>query len=541
MKSLNRLTLPTVRAVLVYLSLLYAILFFSSLVFGGVTWDESFDFEGVNGAFWHGLNFLKGLPVDSSSITFDLEYFGNATRWPTYLIWRLLNTAQWESFVNPERLSFFISSSYVGLNHLNSAIFGYLGIIAVFLLGRVLGGSKLAVLSALFLLTLPTWLGHSWMNSKDIPLATCYLYYTLGSTIHLKYGNQYSGLSRLIRLISISLMIGSRLGSVVFIAISEILLSCFGKSYKARVVQLQALIPALALAFLLTPQAWNEPFGYPIKALEFISERQNSVSSLTSLLYIVYHLFESIPLSMLLGCLLLPFAVYKGRFKFPQIVYWSPLLSQLLIAPVVLVIGSKSLYGELRHIIFIYPPICMLSALGLIHFFERVKNRFVCAIISGVLLLLLTLQVFEVVLLSPYQYIYRSDTARLLAPGPLTHKDYWGFSFRETLSDCVKNPQCNNQLTEGNIQLPPWEWNKDLFNAYIALFSRKDDKDTSQLQNLAATTQYYFKLGSLDNCQPVAMTSRLTLIPRTTINNISSIYSCNHTLTSFQDPKSRST
>ena len=83
-----------------WFAIVLAIVFFlfaiPAFMLGGVTWDEIFDFEGVNGAFWHGINTVKGLKPDLSTITFDLEYFGNATRWPTYFTWRFLGTTPWE-------------------------------------------------------------------------------------------------------------------------------------------------------------------------------------------------------------------------------------------------------------------------------------------------------------------------------------------------------------------------------------------------------------------------------------------------------------
>ena len=137
-----------------------------AFMLGGVTWDELFDFEGVNGAFWHGINTIKGLNPDISTITFDLEYFGNATRWPTYFFWRLLVTTPWESFSGLSRTVTILSGSYVGLNHLNAAIFGLLGIALVSLIGGQLGGRRLALLSASS--PFPPALAH---RAADISLA----------------------------------------------------------------------------------------------------------------------------------------------------------------------------------------------------------------------------------------------------------------------------------------------------------------------------------------------------------------------------------
>ena len=108
--------------------LIWILLALHSLSTGGVTWDEMFDFEGVNGAFWHGINWLKGAHPDLHTITFDLEWFGNATRWPTYLLWRLLMTLPWEQITSLSRNQIVLGSGYVGLNHLNAMVFALAGI-----------------------------------------------------------------------------------------------------------------------------------------------------------------------------------------------------------------------------------------------------------------------------------------------------------------------------------------------------------------------------------------------------------------------------
>ena len=108
--------------------LTWTVLALYSLAVGGVTWDEMLDFEGVNGAFWHGLNWLKGAHPDVTTITFDLEWFGNATRWPTYLLWRTLMLLPWERITTLSRTQILLLSSYFSLNHLNAMVFALGGI-----------------------------------------------------------------------------------------------------------------------------------------------------------------------------------------------------------------------------------------------------------------------------------------------------------------------------------------------------------------------------------------------------------------------------
>ncbi|MFM8606014.1 MAG: hypothetical protein ACKOBY_10930 [Cyanobium sp.] len=245
---------PALLIALPAIGLVWLLLAVHSLSVGGVTWDELFDFEGVNGAFWHGINWLKGTRPELSSITFDLEWYGNATRWPTYLLWRLLMSEPWERITSLSRAQIVLGSSYVALNHLNAMVFALLGIGLTGVLGTRLGGRRVGLLAAGLLLLLPAWLGHGWINSKDIPMAASYLLYTLGSTLLLR-GDRGGGP---LRVVGIGLMTGSRVSSLAFIAIGEAVLSVWlGRQAPRR--WLGSLGGGLLMGFLLTPQAWGIP------------------------------------------------------------------------------------------------------------------------------------------------------------------------------------------------------------------------------------------------------------------------------------------
>jgi len=497
-----------------------------AFMFGGVTWDELFDFEGVNGAFWHGINTIKGLNPDISTITFDLEYFGNATRWPTYFFWRLLATTPWESFSGLSRTATILSGSYVGINHLNAAIFGLLGIALVALIGGQLGGRRLALLSGIFMALLPTWLGHSWMNSKDIPFATSYLTYTYGSVLILARHSQSScssllGSSFLLRALGVGLLLGSRIGSLPFVVIAECVYLVLLRSAYLRASLSVAF--GLILGYLLTPQAWNDPIGYPIEAIRFIGDRQGSDSPLHTLSYLAFHLYEGLPLLIVvgLGALVLSW-FYQSPFQ-KRVVEWTPLLLQLSIAPVLLVAGSKSIYNELRHILFIYPPICVLSASGWISCFERLPlrslSRHLATLFGFILILVLSL---ENISLAPYQYIYRSDLARLLTPGLSVHRDYWGFSARESTSRCLKDSQCSSLMSQVPYDLRSGDWNPDLFNGLRELLQ---SPSVVAVQSSPISLQLQIS-PSRDSCKSLVETRRVVFFPTPKSQLVSRIANC---------------
>lgn len=513
--------------VLLFLAIFLA-LFLPSLILGGVTWDELFDFEGVNGSFWHGINFLKGANPDLSTITFDLEYFGNATRWPTYFFWRLTNTIPWESFQGMTRDAVILASNYVGLNHLNAAFFGFLGILLTGFLGFLLAGNRLMALSATLLLLLPTWLGHSWMNSKDIPIAASYLLYTVGSTyLFLPSIKQSPDKSKtlpshqILRALGICLLLGSRIGSVSFIIITELiyLLLLRGKHLRGCFF---SLVVGMVAAFVLTPQGWGDPIRYPLDAVEFISNRQGANSSWDTLVYISWHLFDSLPLIILFGLFLLALSLFSGYVaRRSYFLPWLPIVLQATIAPALLVLGSKSLYNELRHIEFIYPAVCIFSGLGYTKLFSFISRnsraKIILVPLSGLLLGL----VLEILLLSPYQYIYRSDISRVLFAGTPIHRDYWGFSVRETFVRAIKNPAINSADLSAST-LRKGDWNQALFDGYIGLLSA-----SQKVSGLPSVSNLELQVSPATNhCESIVETRRWVLLPTPSLQLISRYADC---------------
>lgn len=504
---------------------LWLLLALHSLWAGGVTWDEMFDFEGVNGAFWHGLNWLKGARPDLTTITFDLEWFGNATRWPTYLLWRTLMIVPWERITTLSRTQILLLSSYFSLNHLNAMVFALGGIGLTGALASQLGGRRAGLLAGGLLLLLPTWLGHGWMNSKDIPMATSYLLYTLGTTLLLRQRRGGAAL----RLVGIGLMGGSRVSSLVFLAISEGLLLAW-EGRRAWRPWLGSLGGGLLLGFLLTPQAWGDPLGYPLAAMRFISERQGAGDSLGALRYLASNLFDLLPSPLLLG---LGFALaglgrtaagpQPGR-RLPPVPLVLPTLLQLLIPPTLLILGGKALYNELRHLLMIQPPLCVLGGLGYARGLQALRGgegRGVGRLIRPLLALAgvaTAVLLVEVVLLSPYQYTYRGDLARLWTGGgtPALRRDYWGFSGRETLSRCLRQPACATPFAALPLKVEGRSFNPDLIEASADLLRPPPPAGPGGTLLISTDPR-------LDGSTLLAATERLTLLPlprRTTLSAI---------------------
>ena len=471
----------------------YVILAVNSLCIGGVTWDEILDFEGVNGAFWHAINTLKGATPDYKTITYDLEYYGNFFRWPVYIFWRLIQVAPWENLSGLPRSSYLLASGYVGLNHLSSILFGLGSAFLLYRLALVLQPSARFLAPAL-LLSLPVWIGHSWFNSKDVPLAFAYITYTYGSTLTiqsyrpssqgprpLSHLRSYSAYLRgnyvlALRTFGIAALVGSRLGMLPFVVISELIFLILNPTIRQLKSCASAFGLGVFLAYLATPQAWASPIVYLKDTLDHYATRSSGGTSTETAFYISHHLFETLPLVLLIGILV--FLLSFKRVADPTTyLEYVPIALQGLLAPLLLIIAGKSLYNELRQILFVYPSYVFFASIGIASLVPDRRSFFgsVLPVFPVRRIVLFLLSVCWIVLwldnimISPYQYVYRSELARILNPSVSLNSDYWGFSVREVLGKCFRSEDCSYALRRFPVVRNGWSWNPDLVDAVAFL------------------------------------------------------------------------
>ena len=497
-------------------SLLFLALFFYgalsviALATGGVTWDEVLDFEGVNGAFWHAVNTLKGHSPDYKTITFDLEFYGNFTRWPVYLIWRLFQVFPWENLQGFPRTSFVIVSGYIGLNHFSSILYGVFTAYLLYKLSSLLWPSSKYLAPAL-LLTLPVWIGHSWFNSKDVPVAFAYTLYTLGSTILIKevaldtrnistlgkpvylLGKIRICPSMFARALGIAALLGSRLGMLPFVLASDFLICALKPSGITFRRIAGSLFGGIAAAYLATPQAWSSPLTYVVDTISHYSARTSGASSLGTLVYILGNLFDTLPLIVTVGLLCFLQAL-KPPAPISKIVPFVPIFLQGFLVPAALVVGGKGLYNELRQVLFIYPSLIFFSSIGLSRFVAlssgdvlvgpRFSFKGLMPMLLGLAWLVLLL---DLVFISPFQYLYRSEVSRIVRPNHALRRDYWGFSVRELMVNCFRSTECASAIDRLPLLRNGWSWNPDLVDAYAFLISPKltpDDKGVGSKDHL---------------------------------------------------------
>ena len=485
----------------------------------GATWDEFLYFKGVRGVVRHGIDVLMGRSPNIKDIFGDLALFGHTSRFVPFLLSQsnALQVSNLESLTDAQK---YLLGSFTILKHLSSVAFGW---ITGCLLSVVTWRSDRRYLSTMvffLVLLLPEWTGSSFFNNSDIPQAFIFTCFSLTWAIQgwLLFVEGSPDRKRLLMWSSTAgvwagLSISTRPGSVVFVCVYYVVLFFLvylsSKRKKWRLMSISVTISAVVanIAFYLTyPQGWGRwPWQSVYQAVSYISDRQKKgVFQATA--YVANQLYESLPLLYVVGLVSLIFfsltklmksrmscgcyisSVFQDKWAW---VYFSMFL-QLAVPVIMVSISGTVLYGRLRHIMLVYPALAMLSTLGLqlVLTGKSTSTKRVCRV---VIVAIAAITFTEFVLLSPYQYTYKSDVSRLMDLGLGNvqisrsryyglNNDYYGASQKHLFGFCVADKSCLSELVNrpdgvrqtNGIKVDGGSFNKELFEAYRLLFLKPE-------------------------------------------------------------------
>ena len=321
------------------------------------------------------------------------------------------------------------------LRHMFNAMIGWLiALISAFIAKRYFGLTS-AVLTFIFLLISPKFLGHSFNNPKDIPFAFGYI---LGLYSIFRFCDALPKPSWRQALevgLAIGLCLNFRIGGLLLIPYFGLFVlgrfltrrgaSAFAKEHWADYGQIfikgvVACVVAYLLMIVFWPFALEAPLTNPLKSLDIMSDfaigiRQlfegvNVTSTELPSNYIYKWMYLSIPLVVLLGLVVLPFSYYRHNTKKRTFVILCLLFS--IVFPVAYAImGDSNVYGGWRHFIFVYPPLVILSAAGYRYLVKSVvaKNATLQYASYGVLGLLCIHPVWHIAKNHPIEYVYFNE------------------------------------------------------------------------------------------------------------------------------------
>lgn len=347
-------------------------------------------------------------------------------------------------------------TNYLIVRHVVTALLGFSTMLVTGLLAREVAGWKTGLLAMMLIVLSPRFLGHSLMNSKDIPFAAGYALALYGLVRLLREPPLIKWWAAVGLAFGIGIAFGTRVGGLVLAAYPVLLgaVVIVGRKRSGRGVSpggwLQfggavagASIAGLAIGLAFWPFGMQSPLQHSWEAwqglirsdvaIRLLYQGENVLSSLTSWDYLPQWITRTVPLSVLAGLLVsipaIPKIIRRSR-KLPLLAVLLFGLGPLMYA----LIDGPALHDGWRHLTFVYPCLVVIAALGWITVNNSVTTR---GARRAVLL------AFGFLLIEPALFIARNHQVPYVYFNPLGgglrgafgrfETDYWGVSVRQGL------------------------------------------------------------------------------------------------------------
>ncbi|MDR0414678.1 MAG: phospholipid carrier-dependent glycosyltransferase [Prevotellaceae bacterium] len=396
-----------------------------------------------------------------------------------------------------DNIAFFVEKifhveDYMVVRHVINAICGWLAMLFASLIAFRVGRQwKAAILTLLLLFFSPRFLGHSFNNLKDLPLATGMvmgLYYII---VFLQDFPRVKKSTAIMLAVSIGFSIAVRIGGLLLIAYFGLFCAVlFIKNYTLRGIWtkpgsllfgkmlkwgLIVVVAGYALAMLLWPYGLVSPIEHPKFVLSYMSQfaisiRQNFEgrmiwSSELPLYYTVKFILMTIPVAVIAGVVIYLFAgglKKENRFE-TFMIYFA------FIFPIFWITYTKAnVYGGWRHSMFSYPPMAVAAGLGfnaLINWAaQKVKKKLqvtdvACGAVGVACVLgLLANPIRHVISNHPYEYVYFNELAGGMKKAFGNYElDYYYHSTREA-SEWIKSDVAKNGAPDSTRKTKVVTW-----------------------------------------------------------------------------------
>jgi hypothetical protein len=327
------------------------------------------------------------------------------------------------------------------LRHLTIAVCGWLGLLLCGLLADRLFGPPHGFAALTFLATCPWYIGHAMNNPKDIPFATV----ATGLLMALTHvGSRAPFLSwRLVLMLAlvIGISLNVRPGGLLFIGYLSVVV--LYRMLMAGPVELKTmarvalrgfvvLAGSIAIGWIAWPWAYAHPVVAPFRAMaelghfgwggSVLFEGRDYAGTSLPPAYVPQWFWMVLPPVVMAGV-----ALSLLRFRRPETRPQAIALWGAVLFPVVYVVATRAtLYDGVRHLLFVLPPIAILSSAGWIaawHFSRPFAKRLVVA--------MLIVGLSEPVLFQWRNYPNQNAYIQPLEGGPRAafarfDLDYWG-------------------------------------------------------------------------------------------------------------------
>lgn len=433
------------------------------------------------------LNYYRSHKADTTCMTFEnLKYYGCS--FDVVMAW--FNDT-------------FHIDDIATTRHIANSLLGWLAVLFAGLIAWRVAGWRAGVMAMLLLFLSPRFLGHSFNNPKDIPLAAATVMAIYYIMMFFRQAPKPKISTMVMLALSLAFAISIRVGGLIIIGYmglwgllwlvkrigdGKAATSAPAKSGKSTAPKRAATVEkgwllktigwAVAVCvvgffagLLLWPYAMQAPIKNTIDSYHAMSQfaigiRQIYDGAMTwsdalPWYYTPKFILTTIPLAVLAGWLLYPFFGAFGKERRLE----SAMLYFCFLFPVMWIAYTKAnVYGGWRHSLFAYPPMVATAALGFDALVSCIDRRFKrrWATIAATLLpfVLLVPPALHVVRNHPYEYVYFNE----LAGGTKNaygkyEMDYYYHSMREATEWVVEHAEPSDMQNESKILIGSWHVN----------------------------------------------------------------------------------
>jgi hypothetical protein len=342
------------------------------------------------------------------------------------------------------------------------AAVGIVGLIATWRLARRLGGPFAGVCALALLAACPLYYGHMFMNPKDAPFAAAMIVLLLGLTRGIEDYPAPGWRTVVLTGIALGAAFGSRVLAVLaappaaaalaLIVIAEARDRDWRTAGGRLWLFVRSMIPALLIAYVIMALLWPWSVLRPLNpvqaALYFDTFFEKPWKELYdgALIdvpdmpwsYLPHLIVLKLPEIMLAfgGAGLIGALVAAARRSLP-LTRRAVLLMLVLAAvlPVAITMVTRpALYNGIRQFLFIVPPMAVLGGLAAGFLMQRAAahGRAALAAMAAIVAAGLSIPLYGMVELHPYQYVYFNPSAGGVRGADGKYMlDYWGLAFKQ--------------------------------------------------------------------------------------------------------------
>ncbi len=281
--------------------------------------------------------------------------------------------------------------------HLWNAWIGWLAMLFTALSAQKLAGWRAALIAFGLIYLSPSFFGHAMNNPKDIPFAfgmIFSLYWFLGIVQEMPNPSKKT---LFFAMLGIGLSIGARIAGLMSIGFLAFMMGVdlwrqygiIGGTFSAKIIPYfwQGLLVAVggfAIGMILWPYGIQSPIQHTINTIKYIShfpaslretfEGQTILSAELPRYYLFKFLLISNPIIVFvgLGAVLI---FIKSFYKRYDAVLSGGIAFAFIFPLAYITYQHANVYGGWRHILFVYPPLIVVAALGFEHLLAKFADK----------------------------------------------------------------------------------------------------------------------------------------------------------------------